>query len=157
MAGRERPHPGTVTDPLMPERNLTEAFLLALALFTSVQVVFLHPEPSAVDVLLGPGWAAIWAVSLFAGSVLALAGLYWRGRSLVGASLMQIGYAAFAPAALARGVALLGAGHLDDAVVIFAFGVVSLARLAQLERRIGRHYPSGAGAWAWRRVWRWHR
>lgn len=137
------PAPRITVDPLATRRNAAEAFLLALALKESIETIFTQPEPLSVDVLLGPIWATIWAVTLFVGSVLALAGMAWPGRSLTAASIQQIGYASFAPAALARGIALIAVGRTDEAITIIAFAAISLVRLAQIESRVGRIYPSG--------------
>lgn len=134
----------TVTvDPLRLERNAMELVIIGLALKEAVEVTLLSESAGSVDRLLGPVWAAVWAVTLLAGSGLTLAGIAWPGRSLTGASLLQIGYAAFAPGSLARGVALFAAGRPEDAGVMFFFGAMCLLRLVQIERRIGQFYPAG--------------
>lgn len=145
---------GTVTvDPLRPERNAMELVIIGLALKEAVEITVLAEATGSVDVLLGPVWAAIWAVTLLAGGVLSLLGVLWPGRSLTGASLMQIGYAAFAPGALARGFALAAADRPEMAGVMFFFGAMCLLRLVQIERRIGLFYPAGL-AGRLRRWWR---
>lgn len=120
-----------------------ELVIIGLALKEAVEVTLLTDAQSSVDVVLGPAWAAVWAVTLLAGGVLTLAGMAWPGRSLTSASLLQIGYAAFAPGSLARGVALMAADRHDLAAVMFFFGVMCLLRLVQIERQIGRLYPAG--------------
>lgn len=139
-----------VLDPLRPERNEMEIVIIGLSIIAAFRIIFLDPEPLSVDVLLGPVWATIWALTLFTGPVLILVGVYWPG-SLTGASLMQVGYAALGPVSLARGVALVGVGRVDDAGIMFFFGALCLLRGLRIGRRIGRFYPSGfvAGVRRW--------
>lgn len=131
-----------------------ELVIIGLALKEAIDVTLLTAH-SSVDAVLGPAWAAIWAVTLLSGGALSLAGIAWPGRSLTGVSLMQMGYAAFAPGSLARAVALLDVGRTDEAGVMLFFAAMCVLRLVQIERRVGRFYPSGLVARI--RSWRWWR
>lgn len=129
-----------VIDPIRPQRNAVEVFLMALLLWTSAQAVFGQPEPLSVDVLLGRVWAVIWGVGLFGGGVLVLAGLFWPARSLTALSLQQIGYGAFVPMCLARVAALVGVDRADEAFILAVFTFACAVRIMQLEYRIAQFY-----------------
>ncbi|MGH4009410.1 MAG: hypothetical protein ACRDTH_14875 [Pseudonocardiaceae bacterium] len=130
--------PSPLTAEPRPERNAVEVFLLLLALQSAVMA--LVAAPSSVSVVLGPVGALVWATGLFAGATVTLTGLFWPGRLATGLLLQQLGYAAFAPMSLARGVALLGIDQPSQAVVVLAFAAAATARLIQLEHRLGRRW-----------------
>lgn len=130
-----------ITDDVRPDRNIAEVFLLSLALYNGVDSFILKSD-SSVGMLLGPLWELAWGITLLTGSILAIVGIYWRGKGLTAASLMQIGYAAFAPASLGRGVALIQLGQGSSGIVLTGFAAICLIRIVQLEMRVRKRYPA---------------
>jgi hypothetical protein len=143
-----------IAHPIHPERNIAEIGLMLYALFIAVHTVILQPNPISVEKLLGTTWTIFWAVSLFGGALIALLGVFWRNRGLASTSIMQVGYVMFIPAALARGVALLGDSRETTAGVMFGLAIMCLARYLQLEYRISRFYSTGIRSRVRRSFWR---
>ncbi len=130
-----------VVDPLQPQRNVMEIFLLLAVLDSSIRAVLTQPEPLSVEQLLGPVQAAIWGISLFGGSIITLIGLFWRGQSITALTIQIIGYSAFVPAALARTTALIGVGRPDESYIIGIFAIVCTIRAIQIYSRINKYCP----------------
>lgn len=133
-----KPVPPQVFEPLRTQPNAMEVFLLGLALFSALQIIFLPLKPLSVDVLLGPVWAFAWASMLLGGGITALAGLFWPGRSITGVALQQLGYVGYAIASLARTVALIEVGRSDEVPVVLGFALAAGIRVLQLELRVAR-------------------
>ena len=132
------PPPEVVYEPLKPNINAMEVFLLLLCLYSGVNAVFTGPYVNAVDYLLGPEWAFFWAIALIGGALLALIGVFWRGRAIVAIAFQEIGYAAFGIASIARGVALILISREVESIIIFGFAIAAFIRILQLEHRVRR-------------------
>lgn len=132
----------TVTlNPLRRQANAMEIMVLVLSMWTSVRDTVLDRDPSSVGQLLGPGWAAVWAVTLLAGPLVVLTGLGWPGRALTGISLQQLGYATFTVASLARASALVGVGYPIQSVTVWAFAAFSAVQVVLLQLAVARWVP----------------
>jgi hypothetical protein len=142
--------PSHVYEPLKPDVNAMEVFLLILAVWSGVSSTIVGGENSAIDRLLGPTWAIIWASSLCAGGIIALIGIFWLGRSAVAVSLQEFGYSIFTIFSIARVIPLIGLERYTTAVSIAMFAVGAAARIVQLEIRMRR--VSNSSSWWGRRT-----
>jgi hypothetical protein len=145
------PPPSVVFEPLKPTVNAAEVFLLCLCIYSGLVAVF-SGSRNPVDQLLGRSWAVFWAVAILGGGFLALLGVYWWGKAMVAIGLIEIGYAAFAFASLARGAALTAMDRPEESFVIWGFAIAAFARIYQLEKRIRKEkqVPRWVNRW-WER------
>lgn len=123
-----------------------EIFIVCFAILSGTNDI-VSLRRLSVEVLIGPVWFYAWSVGLIVGGLIALAGLFWPGRSITALSLQQIGYAAFGFMSLARGVALIGVEHYAEAALIAAFAAAAVIRVWQIELRIRPFYPVSLTRW----------
>lgn len=69
-----------------------ELFLLVMCLISGVGTLLGGPRPNSIQSELNHAWIVVWALLLTGGGALGLAGLLWRGRSIITAiTVEQVG------------------------------------------------------------------
>lgn len=126
-------------DARMSGRHPFETYILALAAFAAIPVLFgAAPDPGSIEAAL-PSYAGfLWSLILATGSIIALVGTYWKDRAtgLVAEQLglAFVGIAAFLYAGVA--LAVVGVSAAIPAAFILGFGTACLKRWRDLQKVI---------------------
>lgn len=124
------------SDARLSGRHPFETFMLALAAFASIPALFgAAPDPGSIEAALPPIGGFLWSLILTVGSIVALAGTYWKDRA-TGLILEQLGLAFVGVAAfIYTGVALsvVGLSAAIPAAIIAGFGAACLKRWRDLQ------------------------
>lgn len=128
-------------DPQQAGRHPFELFTLYLALLTALPTVLgVVPQPGTMRAVL-PGFVvAIWAWILLVGSIVTLAGIYWKDRG-TGLITEQLGLALVgASTLLYAGVLLAVAGEpaVITGAILGGFGASCLLRYYQIQQTVDR-------------------
>ncbi len=128
-----------LVDPLEASRHPFETYLLALAAVSSIPRLFGASNSDAVESALHPAIVYMWSVMLLAGSVLALVGLFWPGRSATGLILERTGLVGVGGAAMIYSTAVIIAAGLGGAFsfcIIAGFGLACFSQARRINKRI---------------------
>lgn len=135
------------TAPPRPEVNPFEAFVLGLALLSSLPLLAGDTGSAAIERALPDPVVVAWGTLLLLGSTLSLAGLLWPPRDLAGAVFwLRVEQAGLIPVAVAAAIygfiVWVAADRLDDVRYVLAgqlgYAAACAWRCVQIERRLRR-------------------
>jgi hypothetical protein len=131
----------TLDDPVYEQQNPHQTFLLILSLFSAAPMFVTHSSGSAVlDKELSPDTVLVWGACLMLGSILALAGEFWRGHTWDGLQLERAGLLLVGTgAALYASVILFTVDPNGTRFVVgvtAAYAAACLWRCVQITRRL---------------------
>lgn len=141
MKNPRRNHSSTdLVDPLDASRHPFETYLLSLAAVSGIPLLFGEPNSASIEATLPPLLVNGWGAMLMLGSLLALTGLYWRGRSITGLVLERAGLVGVGGASLVYGAATMiaagGWSGLFATCVVGGFGLACFAQARRISVRI---------------------
>lgn len=123
-------------DARLSGRHPFELFSLVLGLATGLPITIgVAPEPGTINEVLPDVLAYAWACTLTVGSLVALAGVFWKDRGL-GLILEQLGLAFVGLMCLVYGgaaVYVVGETAYFPAGLVASFGAACLWRYRQLQ------------------------
>src|SRR5918996_793715 len=99
-----------LVDPLEASRHPFEVYMLVLAAISGAPLLFGKPNSCSIEETLPPLLVTAWGGMLVVGSLLALLGLYWRGRSSTALLMERAGLVGVGGAAVVYAAALTTAG-----------------------------------------------
>ena len=122
-------------------RHPFELFILYLCVVSSIPTILgLSPEPGSVEDAL-PAWlATTWSWTLFLGSVITVAGIYWKNRAS-GLIAEQLGLLVTGVAAIIYvgcALTIVGSAVQQPAGIIAGFGIACLLRAHDLQGTIDK-------------------
>lgn len=126
-------------DELDASRHPFETYLLALAAVSGIPLVFGKPNSGSMAETLPVAVSVAWGVILLAGSLMALAGTYWRGRRITGLVLERAGLVGVGGAALVFAFVAVLANGLDaafSACITAGFGAACFAQARRISVRV---------------------
>lgn len=130
----------TLVDPLEASRHPFETYLLLLAAVSGLPLLFGRPNSASIAATLPPPLVAGWGAMLVLGSLLALVGLYWRGRKSTGLVLERTGLVGVGGASIvyAGSVLLVAPGFTGAfaACITAGFGVACLIQARRIAARL---------------------
>lgn len=126
-------------DDRLAGRHPFELFTLYLAFLVALPTVLqIIPEPGSIRALM-PAWLSWgWSATLLAGSVTAIAGIYWRNR-ITGLILEQLGLAGTGVGAAAYAVAVVyiaGTDGLIAGAFCIGFSVACVRRYFHIQQTL---------------------
>lgn len=128
-----------LVDPLDASRHPFETYLLCLAAVSGVPLLFGKANSGSMAAAMPEPAVLAWGAMLVLGSLLALVGLYWHGKSATGLLLERTGLVGVGGAAIIfSAVALLSVG-LDatfSACITAGFGLACFAQARRISHRI---------------------
>ena len=126
-----------LVDPLEASRHPFETYLLVLAAVSGLPLLFGKPNSASIAATLPHVLVIGWGFMLVLGSLCALVGLYWRGRSATGLVLERAGLIGVGGASLVYAASVLisapGFTGAFAASITAGFGIACAAQA----RRIG--------------------
>lgn len=118
-------HPEALDDPLYVQKNPYQTLLLGMAVLSSWPLLWGRAGSGVIDRELTLAAVMLWGWVLLLGSLTALVGEFWRGRTWTGLVIERSGLAFVGVAALIYAVLVDDKADLHDADVAFVVGVTA--------------------------------
>lgn len=138
-----------LVDPLEASRHPFEVYLLVLAACSGVPLLFGEPNSGSINEAMPPLVVNMWGAMLVFGSVLALLGLYWRGRKVTGLLMERTGLVGVGGAALIFAVvafSTVGVTATFSACITGGFGAACFTQAHRIGQRVRMAiYQAGGG------------
>jgi hypothetical protein len=127
-----------LVDPLEASRHPFEVYMLVLAAISGAPLLFGKPNSGSIEETLPPLLVTAWGGMLVVGSLLALLGLYWRGRSSTALLMERAGLVGVGGAAVVYAAALTTAGWRGAfaGCLTAGFGLACFAQAHRISQRI---------------------
>ena len=128
----------THTDNLEASRHPFETYLLTLAAVSGLPLLFGKPNSGSIEESLPPFMVGVWGAMLVFGSVLALVGLYWRGRVVTGLLMERSGLVGVGGSSLIYAVVLIpnGLQGVYAGCITGAFGLACFRQAHRISQRL---------------------
>lgn len=130
-----------LVDPLEASRHPFEIYLLVLAAVSALPRLLGRSNSTAIEQGLEPWVVLGWNAMLLTGSLIALAGLYWPGRSATGLILERSGLVGVGGAALVYSTVVfisIGVSGAFSGCIIAAFGLACFNQAHRINHRINQ-------------------
>lgn len=139
-------------DPLHAGRHPFQTYIMSLCIVSGLPLLLGHVTSGAIEESV-PHWMAVcWGGALLVGSVIGMAGAYWRGNYANGLTFESVGLSLVGCAALAYAVVLLISAWdarpwdaLTAACIVGACGAACLRRVRDIHRVLAL---AASGEWS---------